>query len=167
MNCPCYLHSQAGSWVCRRLTDQIQQEKSYFHLFGSDLMLETNTEEKWKKKTPSGRKEQEAAAAEDKTPRQDLPNITTSNSIKLIKSAWMSGKAKTHTTFQSTHWHHSTSLVTHHTAHVSSSQSSVMAIWGTRVLRPFSLPAGFPWWPHQPGAGHWRWAHAPSAASIH
>lgn len=49
-------------------------------------MLETNIEEKGKK-NPSGRKEQEAAAAEDKTPRQDLPNITTSNSIKLIKSA--------------------------------------------------------------------------------
>lgn len=50
-------------------------------------MLETNIEEKEKKpKNPSGRKG-EAAAAENKTPRQDLPNMITSNSVKLIKSA--------------------------------------------------------------------------------
>lgn len=48
-------------------------------------MLETKLKEKGKKK--AGRKEREAAAAEDKTPSQDLPNITTSNSAKLIKSA--------------------------------------------------------------------------------
>lgn len=44
--------------------------------------------------------------------------MITSNSVKLVKSAWMPGKAKTHTAF---HWHHSTSLETHYTAPVSSS----------------------------------------------
>lgn len=87
MNCPCFLHSQTGSWVCRHLTEQIEQEKSYFHPFGSDPMLETNIEEKEKKKNPSDRKEQEAAAAEDKTPRQDLSNMTTSDSVKRVNSA--------------------------------------------------------------------------------
>lgn len=38
---PCFLHSQTVSWVWRHLTDQTQQEKSYFPLFGSVLMLET------------------------------------------------------------------------------------------------------------------------------
>lgn len=170
MKCPSFFHSQTGSWVGRHLREQIQQEESYFHLLGSDLMLETNVEEKGKKpnKNPSGRRGQEAAATQDKSPRQDLSNMTASNSVKLIKSASMPGKAKTHTTFQSTHWHHSSSLVTHPLpSPVSSSQSLITAMWGTRVLRPFSLPAGFPWWPHQPGAGYWRWAHGLYDANVH
>lgn len=48
-------------------------------------MLMTNIEGKKKPNKTGGRKRQEAVAAEDKTPRQDLSNMTTSNSVKLTK----------------------------------------------------------------------------------